>query len=67
PLDNMKVTLLAACFIPGGYYEDIKGALLWNDAYASLDKADQLKLTTANYGMGDDVSCLFGAKFEYEF
>ncbi len=67
PVENLKVSLVGAAFFPGGYYKDISGARIKDDAMKVFEQADLQKIPTKNYAIGSDVSYYFASGFTYKF
>lgn len=56
-----------AVFVPGGYYNDIKGTKLGSDVFSKLDSVDQSGVDSANYRLGNDTAFFFNLGVTYKF
>ena len=66
-LKNLTMSLKAAVFLPGQYYQDIKGLALRGDYYNQLDIADTQNIPAANYRLGNDTAYVTTFALDYRF
>lgn len=66
---DFKISLKAAALLPGGYYKDIKGALLDDDVTKILESQDldNIRPIKARYSMGNDVCYFFSVETSFKF
>ena len=65
--EDTKLFGAAACFIPGTFYTDIKGAVLADDIVSKLEIADTTGLDTSSYRIGTDTSYYFNLGINFVF
>jgi hypothetical protein len=67
PFKNMSFAVKMAAFVPGGYYHDIAGARVVDDAMKSFEESDLQQIDTKAYGMGNDTTFFIGSTLTYKF
>jgi hypothetical protein len=66
-MKNLTASIKTAVFLPGGYYQDIKGIALAGDYYNQLDAADTMNLPAQNVRMGTDTAFVANFSIDYRF
>ncbi|MCK4517342.1 hypothetical protein KAT92_01070, partial [Candidatus Babeliales bacterium] len=56
-----------AFFLPGSYYNDVKGAPMDTDLFAKLEEADKQGIDSSTYRLGDDAAFYCKIVLEYSF
>jgi len=67
PVKGMTVSLKAAAFFPGTYYQDIKGIALPGDVFSKLDATDTQNIDSAAYRLSTDTAYNSQIAVEYRF
>jgi hypothetical protein len=66
-LKDLTLSIDVAAFVPGGYYDDIKGTPLNGDIFNTLEEADKSSLDSDNYRLGNDTSFFLKIGVKYSF
>ena len=67
PTKGMTVSLKTAMFIPGTYYQDIKGIALAGDIFNKLDATDTQNIDSTAYRLSTDTAFNSQIVVEYRF
>lgn len=65
--EDTKLFGAAACFIPGQFYKDIKGATLKDDIVTKLEVADKTGVDATAYRIGTNTSYYFNLGINFVF
>ena len=66
-LQDLSLIGQFAFFVPGQYYDDVKGTPLKNDLFNRLEASDKQSLQSENYRLGSDTAIHFRIALEYRF
>ena len=66
-LKDLTLFTNIAVFVPGSYYNDIKGAPMQGDVFDKLELADKASLDSSRYRIGTDTAffCKVGLKYVF--
>lgn len=67
PIKDLTVFGNFAVFLPGGFYEDVKGVKMDKDYFEPLQQSVETDLQAQNYRMGDDVAYHINIGVKYDF
>lgn len=67
PIKNLFFTFSGAAFMPGGYYKDIAGARIKDDAMTVFEQSDLQKIPSKAYAIGSDTSYYLASNITYKF